>query len=80
MLRLTLSDRLVEPIQKKFDEGPYSSVEAVISEALFLLDHRDERVAALRRDIQEGLGSGRGRKFDDAVVEDIKMRGRERLV
>ena len=78
-MRLTLSDRLAELIQKKFDDGPYTSLEAVISEALSLLDQRDEKVAALSRDIQDGLASGAAGLFDEDVVEDIKKRGRELL-
>ena len=78
-MRLTLSDHLAELIQKKFDDGPYTSLEAVISEALSLLDQRDEKLLALREDIQQGLASGAGRHFDEIVVEDIKKRGRELL-
>ena len=78
-MRLNLPDHLAELIQKKFDDGPYASVEEVISEALSLLDQRDEKVSALREDIQQGLASGAGRPFDEVVVEDIKKRGRELL-
>ena len=78
-MRLTLSDHLAELIQKKFDDGPYTSLEGVISEALSLLDQRDEKVAALSRDIQDGLASGAAGLFDEDVVEDIKKRGRELL-
>ncbi len=78
-MRLTLSDRLAEIIQKKFDDGPYASVEEVISEALILLDQRDEKLSALREDIKQGLASGAGRPFDEVVVEDIKKRGRDLL-
>ena len=78
-MRLTLSDHLAELIQKKFDDGPYTSLEDVISEALSLLDQRDEKVAALSRDIQDGLASGAAGLFDEDVVEDIKKRGRELL-
>ena len=74
-MRLTLSDHLAELIQKKFVDGPYTSLEEVISEALSLLDQRDEKVAALRRDIQDGLASGAVGLFD----EDIKKRGRKLL-
>ena len=78
-MRLNLSDHLAELIQKKFDDGPYASVEEVISEALSLLDQRDEKVAALSQDIQDGLASGAAGPFDEDVVEDIKKRGRELL-
>ena len=78
-MRLNLPDHLAELIQKKFDDGHYASVEEVISEALSLLDQRDEKLSALREDIQQGLASGAGRPFDEVVVEDIKKRGRELL-
>ena len=78
-MRLILSDHLAELIQKKFDDGPYTSLEEVISEALSLLDQRDEKVAALSQDIQDGLASGAAGLFDEDVVEDIKKRGRELL-
>ena len=76
-MRLTLSDQIAELIQKKLDDGPYSSLEEVIAEALNLLDQRDEKLATLRQDIQDGLASGDGRPFDESVVEDIKKRGWE---
>ena len=78
-MRLALSDHLAELIQKKFVDGPCTSLEEVISEALSLLDQRDEKVAALRRDIQDGLASGAVGLFDEDVVEDIKKRGRKLL-
>ena len=78
-MRLTLSDHLAELIQKKFDDGPYTSLEAVISEALSLLDQRAEKLLALREDIQQGLASGAAGLFDEGVVEHIKKRGRELL-
>ena len=78
-MRLTLSDHLAELIQKKFVDGPFTSLEEVISEGLSLLDQRDEKVAALRRDIQDGLASGAVGLFDEDVVEHIKKRGRKLL-
>ena len=78
-MRLTLSDHLAELIQKTFVDGPYTSLEEVISEALSFLDQRDEKGAALRRDIQDGLASGAVGLFDEDVVEDIKKRGRKLL-
>ena len=78
-MRLTLSDRLAELVQRKLDTGSYTSLEEVISEALNLLDERDRKLAALREDIQEGLASGAGRTFDEEVLEDIKKRARQQL-
>ncbi|HEU0022448.1 MAG TPA: type II toxin-antitoxin system ParD family antitoxin [Dehalococcoidia bacterium] len=66
-------------IKRKIESGLYRSPEEVIDTALRLLDERDRKLAALRKDIEEGLASGPGRQFDESVVQDIKRRGRERL-
>ena len=64
-------------VQQKLDAGLYASREEVIEEALKLLEQRDQKLAALRSDVQEGLASGAGRPFDEEVVEDIKKQGRQ---
>ena len=79
-MRVTLPQQLAEMVKKKLEAGLYGSPKEVIAEALKLLDQRDKRLAALRQDIEEGLASGTGSPFDEEVVEDIKRRGRERLV
>ena len=66
-------------IREKVESGLYGSPGEVISMALRLLDERDRKLEALRKDVQEGLASGPGRPFDESVVQDIKRRGRERL-
>ena len=78
-MRVTLPEQLADLVQRKLDSGLYASSEEVIAVALELLELRDKKLVALREDIQEGLASGAGRIFDDAVVEDIKRAGRERL-
>jgi Arc/MetJ-type ribon-helix-helix transcriptional regulator len=47
-VRLTLSDQISELIHKKLDDGPFSSFEEVIAEALNILDQREEKLVALR--------------------------------
>ncbi len=78
-MKVNLPQQLAELVKQKVEGGLYGSSEEVVAEALKLLDERDKKLAALRRDIQEGLESGPGRPFDEGVVEDIKKRGRERL-
>ncbi len=77
-MRINLPEKLATLVQRKLDIGLYASCEEVIEEALNLLDRRDQKLAALRSEIQEGLASGAGRIFDEEVVEDIKKRGRRR--
>ena len=49
----------------------------MIDAALRLLEDRDRKLEAARRDIEEGLFSGLGSLFNLLVVRDIKKRGRE---
>ncbi len=66
-------------IREKVESGLYGSPGEVISIALRLLDERDRKLEALRRDVQEGLASGIAGPFDEAAVERIIAKGRERL-
>ena len=75
-MRVNLPDKLAKLVQQKLDVGLYASSEEVIEEALKLLDQRDQKLAALRSDIREGLASGVGRPFDEEVVEGIQKLGR----
>ena len=79
-MNLPLNPQQEEMINQKIESGLYRSPDEVIDAALRLLDERDRKVEALRKDIQEGLSSGPGRPFDESVARDIKRRGRERLV
>ena len=49
----------------------------MIDAALRLLEDRDRKLEATRRDIEEGLFSGLGSLSNLLVVRDIKKRGRE---
>jgi antitoxin ParD1/3/4 len=65
--------------------GRYSSASEVIREALRLFEDqerlRETKLEKLRADVQEALeqsARGESTPFDEATVEDIKRRGRER--
>jgi antitoxin ParD1/3/4 len=77
-MNITLSPQLEELVKRMVESGQYSSSDDVIREALELLDERNKKLEALRRDIQDGLNSP-SKPFDEAAVESIKARGRERL-
>ena len=74
-------------VHQVIDSGSYQSEEAVVGEALRLLQHRQQRLEELRREIQpalDGLDRGEGViELDDseldAFFEDIKARGEARL-
>lgn len=78
-MSLSLTPQQEKLIKQKIESGDYRSPEEVVDAALYLLEQRDKKFAALRQDIQDGLNSGPGVPFDESVVEDIKRRGRERM-
>lgn len=66
-------------IREKIESGHYRSPDEVIDAALLLLDERDRKLEALRRDVQEGLASGTAGPFDEEAEKRIIARGQERL-
>ena len=75
---ISINEQNQEHIQRKVKAG-HGTPDEVIAKALRLLDERDQKLEALRQDIQEGLDSGPGRLLDDTFVEDVKRRGRARI-
>lgn len=78
---VSLTTRQRKLIQEKVDSGVYHSPNEVVGEALRLLDERDRleeiKLEALRKDIQDGITSGRSTHLN---VEAIKAEGRRRLL
>ncbi|MDR3423966.1 MAG: type II toxin-antitoxin system ParD family antitoxin [Alphaproteobacteria bacterium] len=76
-LSISLTPQLENMVRAKIDSGMYSSASEVVREALRLLDEQDQlrknRLETLRRDIDAGIKSGRGRK---ATAEDVIKRAR----
>jgi antitoxin ParD1/3/4 len=72
-LSISLTPHLENLVRAKIDSGMYSSASEVVREALRLLDEQDQmrnmRLETLRKDIDDGLKSGRGRKVTaDEVI------------
>ena len=85
-MNVSLTPELEELINKKVESGFYATASEVVREALRLFKDQDDywqrRKAQLNAEIQKGLDSlERGEKytFDEAMIEDIKSRGRARL-
>ena len=78
-MNVSLNEHYENLVKQMVESGEFSSDTEVLQAGLQLLEKRQRKLEALRRDIQEGLESGPGRHFDESVVEDIKRRGRERL-
>ncbi|MDR3424714.1 MAG: type II toxin-antitoxin system ParD family antitoxin [Alphaproteobacteria bacterium] len=76
-LSISLTPQLENMVRAKIDSGMYSSASEVVREALRLLDEQDQlrknRLETLRRDIDAGIKSGRGRK---ETAEEVIKRAR----
>lgn len=85
-MNVSLTPQLEKLVARKVKSGMYSSASEVVRASLRLLEQqtteRDAKLEALRKDVQAGIAqadAGQFRAFDEAAVEDIKRRGRERL-
>jgi antitoxin ParD1/3/4 len=78
-MNVTLNEHFQNLINQLVESGEFETQDEVVQAGLYLLEKRQQKLDALRKDIQEGLASGPGRPFDESLVEDIKRRGRERL-
>ena len=78
-MNVSLDKHFEKLVKQMLESGEFSSDTEVVQAGLQLLEKRQQKLDALRRDIQDGLASGPGRPFDESVVEDIIRRGRERL-
>jgi antitoxin ParD1/3/4 len=82
-MNISLTPDLVAIVETKISSGRYQSADAVVSEALRLLQEHErtdaEKLADLRREIAIGLEQlerGEGVEFDDSVVEEILQEAR----
>jgi antitoxin ParD1/3/4 len=85
-MNVSLTPELEHYVSKKVESGMYHSASEVIRDGLRLLRERDEihrrAVEDLRREVQIGIDQadgGRVKPLTDALVKDIKTRGRKRL-
>jgi antitoxin ParD1/3/4 len=75
-MNVVLPARLRRYIKTNLEAGRYGSESEMMSEALALLESRDEQIARLRKEIEKGRRSGKPKPFDP---EAVKRRGRARL-
>ena len=78
-MSMSLPHDLQHFVQQEVASGKYQSEEDVVCQGLRLLREREQRLQALREDIQpalEQLDRGEGEPFD---AEGVKARGRKRL-
>jgi antitoxin ParD1/3/4 len=73
-MTISLTPYLENLIKEKLVSGCYHSVDEVMSEALRLLEQRDEqerKLELLRQDIQAGLGSSEPVPFDKQTIRQL---------
>ncbi|HBH28173.1 MAG: type II toxin-antitoxin system ParD family antitoxin [Desulfofustis sp. PB-SRB1] len=85
-MNVSLTPELDKLVKMKVKSGLYNSASEVVREALRLLKSRDDlnenRINALRSDIQKGISSldnGMGVEMTEELFNSIKKRGRTKL-
>ncbi len=75
-MSITLKADLEKRLQEKVRSGAYRSPEEVILAGLSLLENRDQKLAALRADLQVGLDQlDRGEGIDaDVVLAELESK------
>ena len=83
---ILLTPKINQWISEKVASGLYGSADEVILEGLRLLKRQEEQRLAmiqdLRKEILVGvrqLDAGKSDVFNDSIVSDIKVKGRNRL-
>ena len=85
-MNVSLTPELERLVNTKVGSGLYQTASEVVREALRLLRERDERLAALRRDVRAGFEAAERGEYEDrdekttkALAAEIKSHGRRRL-
>ena len=80
---VSLTDHHKQLIEQQIASGRYASTADVIREGLRLVEDRELKrevaLAELDRLVEAADASGAPMPFDEAAIESIKARGRERL-
>lgn len=77
---VALGPHFEEFIQLSILSGRYNNASEVVRSGLRLLEDQEQKMAALRHAIEEGMNSGIAEDFDpDAYLEEIKARKNGKL-
>lgn len=72
---IVLSEHFRDFADRKIREGRFSSTSEVVRAALRLLEAEEEKIEALRREIQKGIDSGPPEPFDfDEFIAEMKRK------
>lgn len=78
-MNVSLTPELEAFVEQAVKSGRYGTASEAVREGLRMLEEREAKFLALKRDIEIGLNSGPGEELTLELVENIKRRGRERL-
>ena len=75
-MNISIDEHGQELIKRKIESGDYGSPEEVVEKALALLDERDKKLDALRKDIQLGIDQADKGQLTPAseVFDELKRR------
>ena len=86
-MNISLTPELEQLVRDKVKTGLYQTASEVIREGLRLLNERDQRLQALRRDVRAGFEAverGDFTEYDESSIRElsnrVQARGRQRLV
>ncbi len=78
-MNVSLTSELEAFVAESVASGRYGSASEAVREGLRLLQEREAKFLALKRDIQRGIATPDGDISGDELAEDVKRRGRRRL-
>ncbi len=70
-MNVSLTPELEAFVEQAVRSGRYASASEAVREGLRLLEEREAKFLALKRDIEIGLNSGEGRTFTRQMLEDL---------
>lgn len=78
-MAFTIPEELQAFVSRNVASGRFRSEDEAVTEGLKLLQHREEKLEALRADLQIGIDQLAAGQKSDLDIEDVKARGRARL-
>ena len=82
-MNVSLTKELDNFVKGKLQSGLYSSASEVVREGLRLLQEHEQlrsvKLKALKQEINQGLKDAKAKRTSKLDVDDIKMRGRQKL-
>jgi antitoxin ParD1/3/4 len=79
-MNVSLTPELEAFVEQAVQSGRYASASEAVREGLRLLEEREAKFLALKRDIEVGLNSGEGRVFSRQMLEELIGEERAKLI